>query len=163
MDKRTEYTRQLSKGLNEGKNAALGVSETYKKMEGLDTTDQALLNEVYSELVALYIQSEVMLIKAYCHKKGHPSIDQSKIDTLTSDLNSVFNLSRDKTLEKLSNDEIINLLNGKMSFLDYDDFEVIDQLNRKIDPNDERMFDYIERELQASPRRMRLRQLFLNE
>lgn len=160
MKKRTEYTRLLSKGLSQGENAAIGIAEVYQQMRAEASTDQKLLDELYKEIVALYIQSEVTLIKAYLHKKGHPSISQTKINTLTSDVKLIFDDHKENRDKTLSNPENIKLLNGKMAYLEYEDFEYIDVINRKIDASDDAIFDHIEIEIKSSPKRMRFRELF---
>lgn len=160
MEKRIEYTRLLSKGLSQGKNAAIGISEVYWKMSAEASTDCRLLDEIYKEIVALYIQSEVTLIKAYLHKKGRSSISQTKINTLTCDVNLIFDVSKESMCKSLLNPEKIRLLNGKMACLEYEDFEYIDAINRKIDASDDAVFDHIESEIKSSPKRMRFRELF---
>lgn len=163
MDKKSEYVRALSKSLNEGNNAAFGVGQKYRDISLRSTTDHDLLKKVYAEIISLYIQSEVSLMKAFVHKKGYPAINQAMVDTLTKDFENIFESVLHYNLELSGTSEEYKLPTGRTSFLNYEDFNIIDQLNRMIDSNDDQIFEDIEKKIHQSAHRSRIRKLFLNE
>lgn len=163
MNIRTEYTRYLSEGLIESRNAAIGIGEKYCDLLKTPLTNFDLLDDVYIELITLYIQAEVSLMKAYIHHMGYPSIDIETTDVIRSDFTNIFigireHLALEDTLNV--ND---NFLTGQQTLIEYKDFEYIDALNRKIEPDKEDFFQHVKELVESSPHRTRFRNLFLNE
>lgn len=163
MNIRTEYTRYLSQGLTENSNAAIGIGEKYCELLKTPLTNFDLLDDVYGELVSLYIQAEVSLMKAYVHHMGYPSIDVQTAEVIREDFTNIFISIR----EHLALDETISvnysLPTGQQTLIEYKDFQYIDALNRKIEPDREEFFQHVQELVESSPHRARFRNLFLNE
>jgi len=163
MNIRTEYTRYLSDGFRESKNAALGIALKYAEMAATPLTQYKLLDEVYSELIALYIQSEVGLMKAFAHKMGYPSIDQGTSERLTKEFTNIFLCARDHIVDREEDPDNFDLPNGQQTLVDYTDFQYIDDLNRKVEVEQDAVFEQLETLVSKSPHRMRFRELFIDK
>ncbi len=163
MEIRKEYLKYLSEGLSSSKNAALGIAQKYVSLSNMPFVDYGLLDEVYEELISLYIQSEVSLIKAYIHKMKYPTIDSKAVDTITKDFRNIFVSLRDYIGDPDRPIEKLNLPSGQQKMITYVDFEYIDELNRIVEHEREDFFEHLHSLVIASPHRMRLRTLFVND
>lgn len=163
MEIRTEYVKYLSEGLVENKNAALGVANKYAKLLNMPLIDYGLLDEVYSELISLYIQSEVSLMQAFTYKMDYPAIDSKTAEIIKNDFQNIFVSLRDYICDQDRDIEKFSLPTGQQILIEYEDFEYIDEINRKAEEEREDFFEHLQKLVIASPHRMRLRELFIND
>lgn len=160
MNIRTEYVRYLSEGLAEKDNAAVGIAQKYCALLNTPFTDYDLLDDVYSELVMLYIQTEVSLMKAYAYHMGYSTIDFQTANTIKRDFVNIFLSVRENYVEFPEKEDKINIPTSQQSLIGYQDFQYIDALNRKIPSDEDDFFKAIQHLVDSSPHRTRLRELF---
>lgn len=161
MKLRVEYTRFLSQGLHEDENAAIGIARKYLELLNTPFTDYKLLDEVYNELVSLYIQSEVGLMKAFIYRMGYPILEQKFYNLISKDLNTIFYKSREHMIDEVNMLENFSLPTGQEMVIDYEMFQYIDELNRAIEVENDNMFEVIQRKIRLSPYKNRLKKIFL--
>lgn len=163
MEIRTEYVKYLSEGLSENQNAALGVANKYVTLSNMPLIDYGLLDEVYSELINLYIQSEVRLMQAFAYKMSYPTIDSSTADLIAKDFENIFVSIREFMCDPDRDLEKFTIPSEQQALIEYEDFIFIDALNRKADEEREDFFEHLQKLVIASPHRMRFRELFVND
>ena len=162
MEIRTEYVKYLCAGLGENQNAALGVGSKYVSLLNMPLIDYGLLDEVYSELISLYIQSEVSLMQAFTYKLHYPAIDSKTAEIIEKDFLNIFISIRDYMCDPDRDIDKFTLPTGQQTLIEYEDFKYIDALNRKAEEEREDFFEHLQKLVIASPHRMRFREMFVN-